>query len=334
MRKILPFLLSLLLLIGLGLAGCGGGGGGTTDPVRVTFTLPIGNPTTVTQGDIVVLEVQVAIISGGSAISRVIFTANGTEIGRVGASPYRLNWNTQGLAPGDYQVTATAYDNSNPAQSGTASITIKVAASSVVVSFTSPPAGARTVTQGATVALAASATAPSEIARVEFTDNGSLIGNATVPSGTIYGLNWNTSGLALGTHTILARAFDRSTPVRTGSATIVITLQAPAQPAPTVQIDSPTGGVVSWNMNVTASAQAQATGAKITKIDVTFGALTRTIAGTGAATLSGTVAFDTTAASDGSHDITAVATDTNGKTSSVTVTVTVANGTSPPPPPF
>ena len=334
MRKLSFAYLVVLLVLGLSLVGCGGGGGGSTDPIRVTFTLPIGSGASVTQGDIVTLEVHATVVTGGSGISQVVFTANGTEIGRVGAAPYRLRWNTLGLSPGDYQITATVYDNSSPAQSGTATLTITVEASSVVVRFTSPASGARTVTQGATVALGATATSPGGIARVQFTDNGTLIGNATVPSGATYGLNWNTSGLALGAHTLLATAFDRSTPVWTGSATIQVTLQSPPQPAPAVQIDSPTGGTVSWNMNVTASAQAQATGAKITKIDVSFGGITRTIAGTGGQTLTGTVTFDTTAVREGLQDVTAVATDTNGKTNSATVTVNVNNDSAPPPPPW
>ncbi len=204
----------------------------------------------------------------------------------------------------------------------------------IVLSFLSPAVGARTVPQGTVVVLSVTVTSSTEIARVQFTDNGTAIGTVRTPVDGAYGLNWNTTGLPLGEHTIVATAFDRSSPVRTGTATITITLQAPPQPAPTVQIDSPTGGTVSWNMNVSASAQARAAGATITRISVTFGGVTRVISGTGGATLSGTVAFDTTAVSDGAQTITATALDSNGRTATATVTVTVNNSTTPPPPPF
>jgi hypothetical protein len=301
----------------------------------VTFTLPVTTNTTVTQGDTVVLEVTATVASDSPGISEVVFTANGAEIGRVAASPYQLRWNTVGVAPGTYSVTATAYDKSNPAHSGTATVQVTIKSTGVVVTFTAPAVGSRTVEQGATVTLSATATAASGIARVQFTANGSLIGTALLASGTEYSLNWNTSGVPVGAYTIVATAYDKSVPALTGSASIQIQVNKPAQPLPTVQIDSPSNGAtVSWNMSVSVSAQAKATGAKITKIEVSFGSLTRTVAGTGTASLSGTVAFDTTQVADGTHDITAIATDTNSRQASATITVTVNNAGSPPPPPF
>ncbi len=336
MHRLLLLALLALPLLGLSLAGCGGGGGGTpSQPVRVNFTLPLAGNTTVTQGDAVVLQVTATVTAGATRIREVVFTANGTEIGRVSASPFQLTWNTAGWAPGTYSVIATAYDNANPARSGTATIQITIRSTGVVVTFVAPAVGSRTVEKGATVTLSVTATAPAGIARVQFTANGSLLGTATLPSGGRYSYNWNTSGVAVGSYNIVATAYDKSVPALTGSAGIQIQVNAPAQPVPTVQIDSPSpGATVSWNMSVSVRAQAQATGAKITKIDVTFGGLTRTIAGTGTTSLSGTVAFDTTQVTDGLHDITAIATDTNGRQASATINVTVNNAGSPPKPPF
>ncbi len=331
-RWVPPVLVACVLA--LFLSGCGGGGGGVQQVIRVVFTLPVAR--SFVQGTIVTLEAQATVSSGTATIARVVFAANGTNIATATTAPYQALWNTTGLAPGDYTITATAYDNSNPARSASATITITITASPVAVSITAPPAGSRVVNQGATVTISATASAPSGIARVEFTANGTPIGTATTPVGGVYSVLWSTSGLTPGIYNIQAKAYDRRSPPQTGIATIQIEVRVPPIPGPTVQIDSPSNGAtVAWNVNVTASAQAQAPGARIARIEVTLGTLaTRTIPGTGTANLTGQVSFDTTALSDGLHTITAVATDTTGRQASASIQVNVANSISPPPPPF
>lgn len=336
MRLFCLLSLFVVMVLGLVLVGCGGGGGGgdgSSSPVRVTFSQPLTR--TVTSGALVTLEVQTQVTSGSGSIARVDYTVNGSEIGSAVVAPYRLTWNTAGLAAGAYEITAIAYDNSNPARTGAASISLTVLGSPVVVAFTAPGASGRVVDQGATVTLSATASAPAGIARVQFSANGSVIGTATTATGGVYSVNWNTSGRDLDLYDIVATAYDRAAPAHLASAAIQIQVKAPALPVPTVAIDSPTAGAsVTWNMYVNVRAQAQAAGARITRIDVTFGSLSRVVAGNGTAAASGTVAFDTTAIADGNHDITAIATDTNGRQASATVTVKVANAISPPPPPF
>ena len=46
-------------------------------------------------------------------IAKVVFTANGLDVGTSTSSPFQSQWTS--VRPGTYQVTATAYDNSGAA---------------------------------------------------------------------------------------------------------------------------------------------------------------------------------------------------------------------------
>ncbi len=99
---------------------------------------------------------------------------------------------------------------------------------------------------------------------------------------------------------------------------------------PEVEITSPAdGATVSGNFDVTVAADAnpvpssglalQQT-ATITKIDVTFGGVAKTISGS-----AGTVTFNSLLVVNGSHEVTAVATSSNGRTGADSIDVTVDN---------
>ncbi len=329
-RLFLPILVALALILLL-LAGCGGGGGNGTPAVTVTFTQPPPGDRTFSQGTQVALTVNASAPTG---IEQVTFMAGGGvgQIGTANTFPWSVIWGTDGVAPNTYQVTATAYDNSNPQQSGSATITVSIEAANVNVTITSPQTGT-VVQQGATVLITAEATvpAPQSINRVEFTANGENLG---VDSTEPYSVNWVTTGVNPGVYTIVARAYDDSTPAQTGTGSILIEVEEPSEPAPTVIIDSPANGTpVSWNITVTATAQAQAPGATITNIQITLGHLTKTIAG-GTVTVTGSVTFDTTQLQDGAYNLLAVTTDSNGRGASDSISINVNNGSAPPPPPW
>lgn len=93
---------------------------------------------------------------------------------------------------------------------------------------------------------------------------------------------------------------------------------------PQVTIDTPAAGsTVSKTITVSGTAQAQGSAA-IAKVVVSVDSGSpQTASGTSSWTLS----LDTTGLSDGSHTITAQATDTNGNSGSASVTVTVSNTT-------
>ncbi len=90
-----------------------------------------------------------------------------------------------------------------------------------VVAFASPAAGASV--SGA-VAVAATATDPSGVARVEFRADGAALGTVTAPP---YSVSWDTSALAPGAHSLAATAVDAL-----GNATTVTRAVTVADPVP------------------------------------------------------------------------------------------------------
>ncbi len=96
---------------------------------------------------------------------------------------------------------------------------------------------------------------------------------------------------------------------------------AAAGPPPTVEITSPAAGAtVSGNFDVTVNATAQTPGATITKIDVSVNGMPQTINGA-----AGTVTLNSLNLPNGTNTITAVATDSNGKTGQATRDVVADN---------
>ena len=322
-----------LIAVSLVFAGCGGGGGGSTPAVTVSFTTPAAGARNVSQGSPVTLAVTATAKSTG--VNHVVFTCNGVTLpnGSVSASPYQVTWDTTGYVSGAYLIVATAYDNSNPAHSATSSISVTVLGTSVSVAFTAPVVAKRTVSQGATVTctVTASAPAPHAIQRVEFYADGASLG---VVNAAPYTVKWSSSGATLGAHTLIAQAYDNEATPVLGSASITITVATPNTLPPTVDITAPaSGATLSWNAIIHFTATAQTAGATITKVVVTFGSMTKTVTG-GAATLTSTATFDTTALADGNYSMQVQATDSNGRFGSANVVVAVANSISPPPPPW
>ncbi len=92
-------------------------------------------------------------------------------------------------------------------------------------------------------------------------------------------------------------------------------------PPPTVRITAPdAGATVSGDFDVTVEATPHTAGATITKIDVSVNGLTQTINGA-----AGTVTFNSLDLQNATNTITAVATDSNGKTGRATRDITVNN---------
>lgn len=103
-----------------------------------------------------------------------------------------------------------------------------------VVSVTAPAAGSSL--QG-TVVLAAEASDASGVARVEFYADAILVGiDSTAP----YAVPWDTTLVANGSHTLLARAYD-SLDNRGTSAPVAVTIANPDTTPPTVTLTPPVG---------------------------------------------------------------------------------------------
>lgn len=133
------------------------------------------------------------------------------------------------------------------------------------------------------------------------------------------------------TSTAPAPTTTSSTTSTTAPAPTTTTTTAPAPSdttVPSVSISSPgSAATVSGTVSVTGTAADNAGLARV-ETAVDNGAFSLA-----SGTSSWTASWNTTGVADGSHTVTARATDTSGNTKTSAVTVTVANGTPAPPPP-
>jgi endoglucanase len=144
----------------------------------------------------------------GGAVARVEFRVDGTLVNSDTSSPYAFT--ATGLAAGSHSVTATAVDNGSPALSTVSTavaFTIGTATNTApTVTLTAPTAG-QSFPAGSAVTLSANATDSGGIIRVEFRVDGTLVSSDTTSP-----YSFNATGLAAGSHTATATAFDNGNP--------------------------------------------------------------------------------------------------------------------------
>jgi RHS repeat-associated protein len=221
------------------------------------------------------------------------------------------------LNAGFYTIYAAAVDNfGNTTTTPVAHFTVNTSTATPPAVSITAPTGGTTFIAGDTVTFNASATpqGSSTIASVFYYRGLNVIGSSSTAP---YAVTWTNP--AIGTYSIVAYAQD-STGARTVSAPITITVNSP--PPPTVSITSPANGAnISGptSIDITASA-TPASGATIAKVEFFDGG---TLLGTANAP---PYTFSWTGASDGTHSLTAKATDSRGATatsSPVTITYTL-----------
>jgi Ca2+-binding RTX toxin-like protein len=187
------------------------------------------------------------------------------------------------------------------------------------------PAAAATVS-GATVAVSANAADNVGVAGVQFRLDGGNLGaeDTTAP----YSVNWNTTAVANGTHTLTAIARDAAGNTATAT-TITVTVNNVAADTtnPTVSMTAPAAAATVSGAAVAVSANA-ADNIGVAGVQFKDGV---TNIGAEDTTAPYTVNWNTTAVANGSHTLSAVARDAAGNTATATVTVTVSNVAGPPP---
>ena len=164
----------------------------------------------------------------GVGVTQVEFYDGATLLGTDTTSPYSYAWNTTGVANGAHTLTARAYDAAGNMNSATLSVTVNnpvADTTAPTVSLTSPAAGAL-LTRGVTYTLTASASDNVGVARVEFLLDGALLGSDTTAP---YSLSWyNTT--TVGSHSLLARAYDAAGNVASSTA-VTVSVQNPPPPS-------------------------------------------------------------------------------------------------------
>ena len=238
----------------------------------------------------------------------VQFKVDGANSGAaVTAAPFSHTLNTTALANGSHTLTAVASDASGQTTSAAVAITVNNAAAPTI-SISSPASGA-TVSGTVTVTTTVSTNTTS----VQFKVDGANSGAAVTAAPFSHTLN--TTALANGSHTLTAVASDASG--QTTSAAVAITVNNAA--APTISISSPaSGATVSGTVTVTTTVSSNTTSVQF-KVDG---------ANSGAAVTAAPFShsLNTTALANGSHTLTAVASNSaNQSTTGTPVVITVNN---------
>jgi hypothetical protein len=251
----------------------------------------------------------------GTAIASVQFFANGLSLGTVTAFPYTVSWTP--LTPGTYTVVAVAID-SNGTQTTSAAHTVTVKSlAPPSVSLASPGA---TVAANSTVTLTATATATTgtTIARVQFFDNGQLIGTAnTFP----YTVSWTPA--LTGGHILTARAFDNTGNFADNTVTVLVAAnQIPTVTAPLSSLGANPGVGLANTISVASATDVDGT---VAQVEFFANGVSIGVDPTSPFSIAWTPRLG------GTYNLTAVATDNLGALSLVSAptTVTVSGGNAP-----
>jgi hypothetical protein len=211
-----------------------------------------------------------ATASDDGTVAKVEFFNGTTKLGEDTTAPYTYSWN--GVDAGTYTLTAKATDD--------VGATTTSAASKITVNATPPPnqpptvtltqpANGATYTAPATVGLAATASDDGSVAKVEFFNGTTKLGEDTTAP---YGYTW--SGVGAGTYTLTAKATDDLGATTTsGASTITVNPAPPANKPPTASITSPADGAVfPYKPTITITATASDPDGRVTKVDFYDGA--------------------------------------------------------------
>ena len=259
-----------------------------------------------------------AFASDDVGVAGVQFKLDGIDLGAEDTSfPYSVSWDTTLAVNGSHTLTAVARDAAgNQTVSPLVDVTVENAPDTTApsVALTAPGEGATVA--GATVVLSASATDDTGVAGVVFRVDGTPIGveDTSAP----FSVTWNTLGIANGPHALTAVARD-SAGNSAMSAVVNVTVDNDTT-APSVALTAPLGGTVSGTLPVSADASDNkgVSGVQFRLDGIQLGA-------------EDTVppystSWNTTSAANGNHQLTAVARDAAGNTTtSVPVTVNVQN---------
>ncbi len=256
-------------------------------------------------------------------VTKVEYYLNGALKATDTTTPYVYSLSTTSLASGTYTLVAKAYDAAgNIGQSSTVSVNVLNSDTTApAVSMTAP---ANNATVSGTTVLTATASDNVGVSKVEFYRSGVLL---TATNVAPYLYSWNTTTVANGSYTLVAKAYDNSANV-TQSANVTVTVNNAVADttAPTVSVTAPANNAtVSGTVAVTASA-SDSTG--VSKVEFY---VNNALAATDTASPF-SYSWNTALVSNGTYSVMAKAYDVAGNVGqSVAVTAAVSNTVTPPP---
>ncbi len=229
------------------------------------------------------------------------------------------------FSTGTVLVSSTTNQNIITSLANTGISTLTVDTNAPSVSITAPTNSA-VISNGSTVSVVANASdSSSGISKVEVFIDGAIVGTLTNQP---YSYSWNTANVALGSHSIYARATD-SVGNFTNSPTVNVTIAD--QTAPSASITAPTANAtVSGSVNVNASSTDNMGGLGVNRVEFY---VDNVLKGSDS-TPPYSYLWDTKTSTDGAHSLTVKtydnATPSNSRTSSA-VSVNVDNADRTPP---
>ncbi len=288
-------------------------------PPSVSLTSPA-NTATFTAPATISLAATASDADG--SVAKVEFFQGTTKLGEDASAPYEFTWAS--VSAGNYTLSAKATDN---AGAMTTSVPANVSVTNPAppnqaptVSLSSPTANA-TFTAPANVAIAANAgDTDGSVSKVEFFQGSTKLGeDLTAP----YEFAWN--GVAAGTYSLVAKATDNAGATTT-SATVSITVNAPANQPPTVSLTSPTAGATfTAPATISLAANASDANGSVAKVEFFQGSTKL------GEDLSAPYTFSWTNVVAGTYSLTAKATDNAGATTTSAAVSIIVNGGTPPP---
>ena len=292
-------------------------------PAIATFSSDTG-----TVGDGVTADNTLTLTGTAEANSTVKVYDGATLLGTVTANASGAwSYTTAALANGTHSLTATATDAAGNASAASATLNVTVdtvaPGSPVIASFSSDTG---TVGDGVTNDNSLILTGTAEAnSTVKVYDGATLLGTVTANASGAW--SYTTAALANGTHSLTATATDMAGNTSVASATLNVTIDTALPSAPAIaSFSNDTGtvgdGITADNtLTLTGTAEANST------VKVYDGAA---LLGTATANGSGAWSYTTGTLANGSHSLTATATDAAGNTSAASAALTVTIDTTAP----
>ena len=242
----------------------------------------------------------------------VQFKVDGALIGGEDIdAPYQALWNTVGASNGSHVLSAVARDAAGHETTTSVSVVVGNDTAPPTVALTSPGVGA---TLSGMVSLVATASDDFGVASVQFLVDG--IASGVPMTAAPYAWSWNTD-VANGPHTLTAVARDASG--HETSASVVVNV-ANDHEAPTVTLLDPVGGATLRGTVMVGATAADDIGV----VSVEF-LVDGSVAEPAIAAAPYQWSWNTASVMNGSHTVTAVASDAAGHATASTVEVTVDN---------
>ena len=282
----------------------------TNTPPTITMLAPADGSTFV-QGSTINFEANASDAEDGNRTQSIQWTSsiNG-PIGTGGA------FSTAALSVGTHIITATVQDSSGNTVSSTITVVVKAKTNTPPTITVLAPTQGATFVQGTAInfqATASDAEDGDRTASIQWTSNiNGLIGT---------GGSFSTTGLSVGSHQIIATAYD--TAGASASYLVNIVVQARTNTAPVVTIISPTNGA-----SLTAGVSFTVSG---TANDAEQGNMSSSLQWIldGVTTIATGASANVVIASTGAHTIMARVTDSGGLQGQQVINVNVTNA--PPP---